>query len=88
MITTQEEQQREKHKVFLSLIEKMGGSVELKRPIRFRLTPHSPTVKIYKISITDDFNSYGEAQDAIIQTLKLLTNKTKNNESNQAKTVN
>lgn len=87
MITTQQQQQLEKYNVFLSLIEKLGGYVELKRPIRFRLTPHSPTVKIYKISITDDFNSYGEAQDAIIQTLKLLT-KNKQNESNQTKRAN
>ena len=56
----------------------LGGYLKLDKPIRFRLTPHSPTIKIYELNIKDDFDNYKEAKDAILQTLRRIIHE-KNN---------
>lgn len=73
MIKTQEQIDEEKRNEFHNRLLYLGGFFKFEKPIRFRLTPHSPTVKIYEISINDNFDSYGEARDAILQRLRLLT---------------
>lgn len=61
---------------FKDLMEYHGGYVKFDflryGYIRFKLTPHSPVEKIYEVRSTDDFSKYGEARDAIIQTLMYL----------------
>ena len=77
MIKTQEQIDIEKKTEFHNLINKLGGYVKLEKPIRFTLTPHSPITKIYQLSKNDVFKNFGEAQDAVLQTLRRLTYKTK-----------
>lgn len=74
MIRTFEEIERQKENDFRLMINKLGGKVVLEKPIRFRLTPHSLTVKIHRLSIEDHFNDYGEAKDTVLQVLRRLTN--------------
>lgn len=77
MIKTQEEIDLEKKTEFNNLINKLNGYVKLDKPIRFKLTPHSPITKIYELSKNDIFENFGEAQDAVLQTLRRLTYKLK-----------
>lgn len=57
---------------WLELMNYFGGYVKLERPIRFNLTPHTKTVKIYELDIKTPFHEYGEIRDTIIQRLKWL----------------
>lgn len=70
MIRTTKEIEQEKEFEFYDLVKKLGNFIEFKKPIRFRETPHTPTQKIYGVSINDNFKNYGLAQDTIIQQLK------------------
>ncbi len=54
------------------LINHFGGYIKLERPIRFNLTPHEPTIKIYELSSEMNFSEMGEIRDTIIQRLKWL----------------
>ena len=73
MYKTQEQIDLDKNKEFIDKLNLLGGYIKLDKPIRFRLTPHSPTIKIYELNINDNFKNYGEARDAILQTLRLIT---------------
>jgi hypothetical protein len=55
---------------FIELINYFNGSFEFKKPLRFNATPHTPTIKVYKLSIFDNFADYGDFRDGIIQRLK------------------
>lgn len=79
MIKTHEQIQEEKKQEFLNLIGFFDNELILDKPIRFRETPHSPTIKVYKISV-NDYDKYNLELDTIIQTLRLY--KHKKNESN------
>ena len=79
MIKTQEEIDKEKENEYYKLIRKLGGYVMLKKPIRFRETPHSITQKIYFLNEKTNFNDYGLAKDTVLQKLRLLNSKLKPN---------
>jgi hypothetical protein len=55
---------------FINLMFYFNGSFEFKKPLRFNATPHTPTIKVYKLSIFDNFADYGDFRDGIIQRLK------------------
>lgn len=82
MIKTTEEIENEQSLEFIRMMKILGGNVIFDKPIRFRLTPHSPTKKIYSLSITEDFNDFGDVKDTILQVLRGLTHKHKNDENN------
>lgn len=73
MIKTQEQIDEEKRNEFHNRLLYLGGNHIFEKPIRFRLTPHSPTIYIHGTSIHDNFDAYGEARDTILQRLRLLT---------------
>lgn len=73
MIRTQEEVDQEKEDSFKRMIIELGGNIILEKPITFRLTPHSNTLKITKLSINDNFSEYKEARDTVLQVLRGLT---------------
>lgn len=73
MIKRQEEIDEEKRKEFIERLNYLGGNHIFEKPIRFRLTPHSPTIYIHGTSIHDNFDAYGEARDAILQKLRKIT---------------
>lgn len=63
---------KEKSDLFYEMINKLGGYIKLKKPIRFRETPHMPTKYIFTLSSEDDFEMFGLAKDTVLQILRLL----------------
>lgn len=70
MIQTEEQVRANKINTFKMLLNNLGGSHKFKKPLKYRETPHSPTMLIFEVSLNDDIDNIYDALDTIIQQLK------------------
>ncbi len=69
---TYEEIKEQKIKLFYNLLDFLGNEVKFEKSLKYRETPHSPTIYINEVNQNYDVEENYKALDTIIQQFKII----------------